>query len=291
MNHNISKCMTALPAALLLICTGCGMFGPKKVQQEAVLPQDRENIAAKPDAKLYTPEEIKRGVVKGDWAIETVYGKDAVGEKAPFLKFVPADKRVYGNNGCNVINAVYNYNPNDSTISFGELASTMMMCQKEGLTDYEINTALGAVKYYSWTVEDSNYYLFFYDETHREVMKLMHQNFQFLNGTWRVTRIGDKDVNVPDMKMVFDVDEGKVHGNTGCNIFNGNLEIDMEKANSISISALGVTKMACPDQNYETLFLVALEEVSAAKPVSSTEVILYDSQQKEVMRLKRALDK
>ncbi len=119
----------------------------------------------------------------------------------------------------------------------------------------------------------------------------MHQNFQFLNGTWRVTRIGEKAVDVPDMKMVFDVDEGKVHGNTGCNIFNGNLEIDMEKANSISISALGVTRMACPDQNYETLFLVALEEVSAAKPVSSTEVILYDSQQKEVMRLQRAVAK
>ena len=56
-------------------------------------------------------------------------------------------------------------------------------------------------------MEDSNYYLFFYDETRREVMKLMHQNFQFLNGTWRVTRIGEKAVDVPDMKMVFDVDE------------------------------------------------------------------------------------
>ncbi len=111
-------------------------------------------------------------------------------------------------------------------------------------------------------MEDSNYYLFFYDETRREVMKLMHQNFQFLNGTWRVTRIGEKAVDVPDMKMVFDVDEGKVHGNTGCNIFNVViLEIDMEKANSISISALGVTRMACPDQNYETLFLVARRSV------------------------------
>ena len=131
----------------------------------------------------------------------------------------------------------------DSTISFGDLASTMMMCHKEGLTDYEINTALGAVKYYSWTVEGFQLLSLFYDETRREVMKLMHQNFQFLNGTWRVTRIGEKAVDVPDMKMVFDVDEGKVHGNTGCNIFNGNLEIDMEKANSISISALGVTRM------------------------------------------------
>ena len=61
--------------------------------------------------------------------------------RLPFLKFVASDKRVYGNNGCNVINAAYSYNPADSTISFGDLASTMMMCHKEGLTDYEINTA------------------------------------------------------------------------------------------------------------------------------------------------------
>ena len=286
---------TAIAGACLSLAS-CSLFNKissstssNKVKKEssAILPHDREVIAKKQEQKLYTSEEIKSGVVKGDWAIEKVYGKDAVGEKAPFLKFVPEDKRVYGNNGCNVINAIYTYSPKDSTISFDQMATTMMLCQKEGLTDYEINTALGATKYYTWSVKENDYYLYFYDESHRQVMQLMHQNFDFLNGTWLVTRIEDEDVNVPDMKFVIDVDEGKLHGNTGCNVLNGKLEIDMDQANSISFSAIATTRMACPDLNYETALIVALEEVSAAKPVSRDEVIFFDTQHHEVLRMKR----
>lgn len=274
-------------AGMALPLASCSLFGPKnEVKEEAVLPQDRESIAVNNDPKQYSPEELRRGIVKGDWAIETVYGKDAVGEKAPFLKFVPDEKRVYGNNGCNVINATYRYNPADSLISFDNLISTMMACGMEGLTDYEINTALGATRRYTWELKDSDYYLHFFDEAGREVMGLMHQNFQFLNGAWLVTGVEGEAVDNPDMKMVIDVDEGKVHGNTGCNIFNGSLEIDMDAANSISFSGIGMTRMACPDVN-ESAFIVALEEASAARPVSATEVRLYDNSHKEVMRLLR----
>lgn len=279
----------ALGCAALL--SGCSIFGSHKTKVNPSLPQDRENIAVRPDKKSYTPEELKRGVVKGDWAIESVYGKTAVGETAPFIKFVPSEKRVYGNNGCNVLNATYLYNPKDSTISFGNLAVTMMMCAKEGITDYEVNTALGATKYYSWNAVGSDYYLTFYDETRREVMKLMHQNFQFLNGTWKVTRINDEAVNVPDMKLVIDVDEGKLHGNTGCNILNGSMETDMDMPNSISFSAIAMTRMACPEGSHETALVVALEEASAARPVSGNEVILYDSMKKPVLTLVRTTDK
>lgn len=282
----------ALPAlALAVVMSGCGIFNKSTKKINPVLPQDRENIAVKKDQKIYTPEELKRGVVKGDWAIESVYGKKAVGEKAPFLKFVPEEKRVYGNNGCNVINGSYRYNASDSTINFDNIASTMMMCAKEGLTDYEINTALGATKFYSWKIDGNDYYLTFYDETGREVMNLMHQNFEFLNGTWRVTRINDQPVNVEGMKMVIDVDEGKLHGNTGCNIMNGNLEVDMDQPNSISFSAIAVTRMMCPEIQHETALVVALEEVSAARPVSGSEVILYDDQQKPVLTLVRTTDR
>lgn len=283
--------ISAAAIAMLPLLAGCGIFGSKKIQPEAVMPTDRENVAAPADLKSYNPEEIKKGVVKGDWAIDTVYGKPTVGETAPFLKFVPSEKRVYGNNGCNVINARYTYSPKDSTISFSELACTLMLCGKEGLTDYEINTALGATKYYSWSVKDSDYFLTFYDEHRQPLMTLMHQNFDFLNGTWGVSRIDNENINVPDMKFVIDIDEGKIHGNTGCNILNGSVEIDMDAANSISFSGIAITRMACPDMNYETKLVVALEEVTAARPVSANEAVLLDSQHKEVIRLRRAADK
>lgn len=299
MNKNISG---KLGLYTILISLGisvgsCGIFsnsGAKpesKVKQEATLPQDRETIAKIEDLKTYTPQEIRQGVVKGDWAIEEVYGVPAVGEKAPFLKFVPKEKRVYGNNGCNVINATYIYNPKDSTLHFGEIASTMMMCAMTGITDAEINKALGDTEYYTWDVEDSEYYLHFYDKNGKKIMRLMHQNFDFLNGAWAIRAINDERVNVEDMKLVIDVDEGKIHGNTGCNILNGNMEIDMEQANSISFSSIGVTRMACPDMPYETRLLVALEEANAAKPISANEVLLFNAAGKQVLRLVRAHDK
>lgn len=271
--------------------SSCSLFGGTKVHPEAVMPTDRETVAVTTDMKSYNPDELKKGVVKGDWAIESVYGKKSVGESAPYLKFVPAEKKIYGNNGCNVINARYLCNPADSTMSFSDLASTMMLCHKAGLTDYEINTALGSVKYYTWKIKDSDYYITFYNESHEAVMTLMHQNFDFLNGTWMVKRIGTEAVNVPDMKFVIDIDEEKIHGNTGCNVFNGSIEIDMDAANSISFSRIAMTRMACPDMNYETALVVALEEVTSAHPISANEAALFNGAGQEVIRLQRTTDK
>ena len=261
-----------------------------EVKKESVLPTDRTDIVP-PVSAVYTSSEISKGIVKGDWAIESVNGKPTVGEKAPFLKFVPNEGKVYGNNGCNVINAEYKYNPSDSTISFSYLSSTMRLCHKEGLTDMEINLALDATRYYSWELNGDDYYLTLYNEEHQPIMFLMHQNFQFLNGTWLVKEISGEEVNVPKMKIVIDVEEGKLHGNTGCNVINGSLEINMESANSISFQAISKTLMLCPDENYETQLLVALEEAMKAKPLKGDRVELLDSQDKPVLVLQRTSDK
>ena len=260
------------------------------VKKESVLPTDREDIV-QPVSAVYTSADISKGIVKGDWAIEKVYGEPTVGEKAPFLKFVPEEGRVYGNNGCNVINAEYKYNPEDSTISFSYLSSTMRLCHKEGLTDIQINQALDAVRYYSWALNGDDYNITLYNEGHEPVMDLMHQNFQFLNGTWAVKEISGEAVNNPRMKLVIDVEEGKLHGNTGCNVINGSLEINMESANSISFQGIAKTLMMCPDENYETMFLVALEEAMKAKPLKGGKVELLDSQDKPVLVLERTSDK
>ncbi|MDE7437352.1 MAG: META domain-containing protein [Muribaculaceae bacterium] len=260
----------------------------KDVSQEAVLPRDREQIAVHKELRTYTPEEISRGVVKGDWAIEQVNGKTAIGEKAPYLKFSPSEKRFYGNNGCNSITGAYTYNPADSTMNFGNIASTMMMCGKEGITDYEINAALDATRSYTWTEKNGDYYLHLLDSSKREVMTLMHQNFDFLNGSWNVTMIDDTPIDNPDVQLVIDVDENKIHGNTGCNILNGAMETDMDAANSISFNSIITTRMACPPgDKTETEFIVALEEASTAKPISATEVLLFDSMGNQVLKLVR----
>lgn len=283
-------------ALLMLQTVACGVIKKSKdvispeVKKEAVLPTDREKIV-QPVSAVYTSADLAKGIVKGDWAIEKVNGKVAVGEKAPYLKFVPEEKRVYGNNGCNVINANYTYNPADSTLMFTDIVSTMMACQKEGITDYEINVALNETRYYTWRLNGDDYYLTLYSASHAPVMELMHQNFQFLNGTWAVKEIDGQPVDVPDMKLVIDVDEGKIHGNTGCNIINGNLETDMDAANSISFQGIAMTRMACPEPNYETQFVVALEEAMKAQALKEGRAALINSENKVVLLLERTSDK
>lgn len=263
----------------------------------AVEPGDRENVAPPRKSATYSPEELAKGVVTGDWAIVTVGDKPAVGGvKAPFLKFFPGEKRVYGNNGCNTYNANYTYNAKDSTLQFTNSMTTMMACDAS-VTDIEVNTALNAVRYYSWSHNDTHYYMTFYDVSRRPVMTLMHQNFRFLNGTWRVASIknlnlltlpGDKAPETPLM-MVIDIDEGKVHGNTGCNILNGSVEVNMETPNSISFVNMATTRRMCPPEtNYENEFVVALEEVTTAHPVDKNSVELINGAGTVIITLKRA---
>ncbi|MCH5214813.1 MAG: META domain-containing protein [Muribaculaceae bacterium] len=287
-------------AGAMMTMTSCDLYerifkkgdsGSSSVSKEAVLPQDRESIESAKRAATYTPQEFKRGIIKGDWAVEEVMGKKAIGETAPYFKFSQEDGRMYGNNGCNVLNASYKYNPADSTLSFSNMAVTMMYCQKEGITDYLINQAVNDTRYYNLQEATDGYELILLNEDHKPVMTLTHQNLDFLNGTWKVVAIGDEQVHIDKMKLVFDIDEGKVHGNTGCNVLNGRLETDMDTPNTFSFEAIAVTMMMCPQMEYQTAMLVALEEACRAKPLKANMVQLLDSDGDPVITLERTSDK
>lgn len=312
--------MVALGLALMLGATGCSVFKPSSnpegsgkglrgwveseksdavkdaqamkadaIKGEKVAKAEAEKALAKADEKLHRiAYGTQKGSLSGDWAVETVLGKKAVGETAPFIKFVPGENRIYGNNGCNVINGSYTANVNAGTITFGHLATTMMMCGQNNITDAEIGEALALAAGY--TVEngsDDESILKLFDAGGRQVMELMHRDFHFLDGTWVVTAIDGEKVTVEGMKVALDVDEKRLHGNTGCNIINGELETDMDAANSISFSRIGMTRMACPDSGWETRMMVALEEAVTAKKVSSDEIEFIGSNGRQVMLLKK----
>ncbi|MDE6650689.1 MAG: META domain-containing protein [Muribaculaceae bacterium] len=259
------------------------------VKQEKKIEKKTEKAMAKVDEKLQQIADMpEKGILSGDWAIESVLGKKAVGETAPFIKFVPGENRIYGNNGCNVINGTYQSSYVDRTISFGQLATTMMLCGESNITDAEIGEALGmTVRYTRENGKDSESILKFYDAGGREVMQLMHRDFHFLDGTWAVVSIDGEKVDIKDMKIALDVDEKKLHGNTGCNIINGELETDMDAANSISFSKIGMTRMACPDSGWETRMTMALEEAVTAQKLGDDEIEFIGSNGRQVMLLKR----
>ena len=259
------------------------MKGEKTAKAEA------EKAMAKAEGKLRKSADGKeKGELSGDWAIQVVLGKKAVGEIPPYIKFVPGEKRIYGNNGCNIINAFYTSDSAEKTVSFRNLAATMRLCAEDNITEAEIGEALGlTVRYSIEQGNDEESILRFYDAGGKEVMELMHRDFHFLDGTWGVIAIDGEKVNIEGMKVALDVEEKRLHGNTGCNIINGELETDMDAANSISFSKIGMTRMACPDSGWETRMMMALEEAVTAKKVSSDEIEFIGSNGKPVMLLKK----
>ncbi len=258
----------------------------KKVAKEA--KKDADKAMSKVNDKIEHIADAQNNPLSGDWAVEKVLGKKAVGETAPFIKFVPGEQRIYGNNGCNIINGAYKTSVADKTIAFSNLATTMMLCADSNITDVEIGQALGmTVRYAIENGDNTDSILKFYDAEGKEVMELMHRDFHFLDGTWAVITIDGEKVNISGMKLALDVDEKKMHGNTGCNIINGELETDMDAANSISFSKIAMTRMACPDSGWETRMTMALEEAVTAKKVSADEIEFIGSNGKQVMLLKK----
>lgn len=283
---------------LFLGATSCSIFNQmfnkkedsNQVKKEVVLPQDRESFLVKTDPKMYSPEEFSQGIIKGDWAIDSVFGQGAVGQKAPYIKFSLDEGKIYGNNGCNTINGQYVYNPADSTLSFHNIAITMMLCHEEGITDYLVNKALNDARTYELKDVEEGYLMYIYNEQGKKIMQLNHQNLDFLNGTWRVIEIDGEPIDIAKMKLVFDIDEHKVHGNTGCNVLNGSLETDMDVPNTFSFESMAVTMMMCPEMKYQTAMLVALEDACRAKPINKNRVQLLDDSGSAVMTLERTTD-
>ena len=85
--------------------------------------------------------------LEGTWAIRTVGGEPvAESEKTPYLGFNLADKRIYGNPGCNTINGTFETDDQvPGALSFGQMISTLMMCP-DMKTETAVLKALGEVK-------------------------------------------------------------------------------------------------------------------------------------------------
>lgn len=255
-------------------------------------PSAREKVDEVP-VETFTPTDIEEGCVRGSWAIVEVDGKKPVVDEPAYLIFEQNDpttggkaNRMYGCNGCNTINATYTYNAADHTLSFSNAASTMRMCAP-GMTDAEINKALNDTRYYAWEKRGSQFYIFLKNASHTTVMTLMHQCFDFLHGTWKVEEINGEEVTNPDVKLVFDVASGKLHGNTGCNILNAALDVNPASVNTVSIQNILTTRMACRDQELESSLIVALEEAYSAKPVTDNEAELLNSSGEPIIKLLR----
>ncbi|MBK9098786.1 MAG: META domain-containing protein [bacterium] len=107
-----------------------------------------------------------------------------------------------------------------------------------------------------------------------------------LHDIWALESIEGKKVIIDETVRILPVleiyvEDERVHGNTGCNVLNGSVEIDEEK---ILFSKIITTEMACPG-NLEQRFLASLIEVNRYK-IEKMSLHLFEDE-KELMVFKK----
>lgn len=226
--------------------------------------------------------------IGGEWNIiqvgTTTIDRD---EDMPYLTFEPATGRFYASDGCNIINGSYRLNGNDDVEFFGVL-TTMKYCP-----DAEFSGAIAAVitenrpAHLVISKLGTESYLEFVSAAGKSMMRLRRGNLEFLNGNWKVESIAGVDNLEVPANIFFDLGELKVHGNTGCNYFNGTIYLDHRASNAVDFSNMALTRMACPYTAQETAMMVALEEAATAIQGGKDKVMLLDSHGRDLMTLSR----
>lgn len=225
--------------------------------------------------------------IAGEWAIIAAGTTQISGdEDLPYINFNQTEGRFYGSNGCNVLNG--SYAVNGQSISFSNVLATMKYCpgvefeQKINAVVCDNNTVSASIiRHKDCTV------LEFTDSQGRKLLTLKRHNLDFINGFWFVKSVYGKSIKDEEANLFIDVNERKIHGNTGCNFFNGNIYIDDANPSIISFNGMAVTRMACNKGDQERNMLLALEDTAAAKQHGQNTVVLIDHHGREVVTLQR----
>lgn len=224
--------------------------------------------------------------IDGRWYIKTVGSitlRHYEDNEWPYLAFVSSEARFYGHDGCNVINGSYRL-PSGNALELSNIATTMKLCEGDTLA-YPIATALNATHSFSTTNgADGSRTLSLMDAANKVVMTLHSSDIDFLNGAWQVIAINDVPINVPDARLIFDVDANTLTGNAGCNRLRGELTRNPNVSAAVQFSNLSTTRMTCPYIETESALLVALEEVTHARRAKNT-IELLDADNKPVIKL------
>ncbi len=225
----------------------------------------------------------------GDWSITELDGSSVKvnGENHPKLSFeiddvVPNTLSVIGFNGCNYLNGTWSIN-NGKISPAGEFITSLKSCA-DAPYEQSMNSALHNIAGYSFLSPQE---LNLLTSTGRVIMTLRKQSLDFINGAWKVTNIESRDIDA-NIKIVIDTNEGRIHGNAGCNILNGNIIVNYDKGYGIEFQNLATSRMTCPDIAEEQAFLIAIEQVATATPGKNPDTAYLCNQAgQKIITLKR----
>ncbi len=245
---------------------------------------------AQPEKEMATPAQPQSRTLTtsewdGTWIIQTAEKKAVVGEEPVELIIDAKTGKVYGCDGCNVVNGMVVFSEGNQ-IQFGSLISTMKACD-EKVTDQAVQRALNATRSYQVT-EGEGIAIKFCNETGGTVMTLVKRMANQLNGAWNVTEINENKVTDEELpSLVIDIQEQRLSGFAGCNRMFGTIILD-DTPYGISFDQIATTRMACPDMDTERDFVAALNRVKGFYLIDETHAALYQKPGKAILMLERA---
>lgn len=283
---NKQKAEAAKEQKQLLKETGDAPSKRESIDQPTVIPTPNGGQAHQHEPLLQTPEVPADFSINGEWTIYKVRGNMVGGEERPYVTFDLPAKRFYGSNGCNYINGDLKLEGR-YRISLENMITSMKMCQ-DAEYEYLINLALSDVRSFAVRPDGSETYLDMKSGNGTTILILRRHNMDFLNGAWLITELNGTELKgEEDATITINIPDLKIHGSTGCNIFNGELFIDPDKRRSMQFAKITTTRMACPDQNREMELLLALEEVEHARLKDKDTVEMYGKDGEVLLELTR----
>lgn len=278
--------LVAVTCSVLLPVTACGTQHFKKSNVEQTQAQPVTSVT---EAKGAVTEKSAQKIFDGEWVITSV-GDTKINreEDYPYINFDAEENKFYGSNGCNVLNGQFTYDIKNKTISFLNVIATMRYCA-DTPWDTKINAALGEGTpiRFEYEVVDGEPLLYLLGKGGARALTMHKSGLDFMNGNWVVRAIKDEKFTDGDMTIFFDMEERKVHGNTGCNSFNGEIYVDPQDKRVFSLSNIAVTLSMCPNMERQSKFLVALEQTNGAKLGKNGTIYLTNADGKAIVELQK----
>ncbi len=263
--------------------TGCSIM-KKNTANKDTMPEPTEQTA-----KVEKPKGgLTADMISGEWTIVKVKDQDVPQEdKMPYVNFEPSTGRFYASNGCNTINGGFSLEAGN-ILRLTQVATTMMLCHDIPF-EQEITALLSGQAKLQVKLNNTGHesYLTLTDTVSGLSLQARRHNMEFLNGQWRVAQINGRSINDEEANIFIDLGEMKVHGNTGCNYFNGEIYIDPSKTNSVEFGKMGLTRMACPKFEQEQSMMLGLEETTNAIQGDNGRVMLLKADGTPVIVLEK----
>lgn len=213
----------------------------------------------------------------GEWKFDNVFGRSVSGEDdRPYIIFEAGGRnRLYAFDGCNHVNGRYEVIGSDE-LKLTDVLTTTNYCP-DNTQSSEVAAVILQGRYFKLTALRAEEYLEILNDRHQRIGTLHRHCIAALNGMWKVAAIGSLKIDDPEPPtIVIDLLEKRIHGNSGCNLFNGTIYQDPDKDVSVQFQDMRVTRHGCSKVSVETALLVALEKVEMALLDGDTKATLCD---------------